>query len=299
MSGFLRSSSGLNNIHLFHNVDFVVYLEGGKFSFTKEEALSGRHSAETEDVIFWKHLFNKFTVGASFKFKSIGSKKTIKEISDDILAGILNTVYVAMDNEFDELLNNRIIHQNIFYTYGYSWENDVWNDEIIKSIISDLTAVKIEHNDIENNFNNFLKDLKLAVLADGYLFKKQLSFFPRKKGQMSFVDCKPRDLPSIKKNEVYNKLTFLNLKKNTLYAFGRKHSITTHKFCYGHLLAEYCCQLIMHYLKNRHNLTQISKDIIFRICLSKFFEVSLLNGPLYDYYSNQFRRNLMLFYREN
>lgn len=291
MNDFKRTASGLNNQHLFYDVDFIVFLEGGSKSFSKLEVYGGQYNAETDDIIFWRNIFNEFQSDRKIKFKSVGSKSTIKDIVIDIVNGQLKTVIVAMDNEFDEILNQRIDHPNVFYTNGYSWENDAWNHQVIKAIIEELTAIKITNTDIEKTFNNFLKQIKIAVYADGYLFKKASSFFPRQGGLMFCIECTPKDLPTIKPNEIKKRLEANSLNKSTLYAFGSRHSINTHKFCFGHLLADYCCQLVIHYIKNRHNLQGIRKDIIYRMGLSKFFLLSFPGSDIYRYYEAQFKKN--------
>lgn len=291
MNQFKRSTKGINNQHLFYNVDLVVYLEGGNKSYTKTEVYLGAYHIETEDIIFWRNLFTIFNRTKKVKFKSVGSKTTIKEIVTDIISGKLQTVMVAMDNEFDEILKQRIDHPNVFYTYGYSWENDVWNDKVIKSIIEELSAIKIEHDEIEKNFNAFLKCIKVGVYADGYLFKQESSFFPRKSGFLFCVDNSSTDLPTIKANEIANKIAEKGLNKRTLYSFGHKHSVNTLKFCFGHLLADYCCQVIFSYLRNKHNLTGIKKDIIYRMGINKSFQLTFNSSPIYDYYEAQFNKN--------
>lgn len=291
MSSFQRTSSGLNNQHLFYNVDFIVFLEGGSSSYNKIEVYAGKYSSETEDIIFWQNIFNKFMCGKKIKFKSIGSKSTIKEIVVDIIAGKLKTVMVAMDNEFDEILRNRINHPNVYYTHGYSWENDVWNQHVIKSVIKELTAIEIENSDIDENFSDFLSKMKTAVNADGYLFKRNSSFFPRKTGYMFCVECAPIDLPHIKEIDLNSKLAAKGINRANVNSFGRRHSIDTLKFCYGHLLADYCCQLVTHYIKKRHSLTTISKDIIYRMGINKFFQLFFDSGQIYDYYETQFKKN--------
>jgi hypothetical protein len=293
MSDFRRTINGLNNQHLFHDVDIIVFVEGGDKSYTKAEVYSGMFHNETEDIIFWRNIFTIFNSGKKVKFKSVGSKATIKEILLDIVDGRLQTVMVAMDNEFDEILKKRIIHPNVFYTYGYSWENDAWNEIVIKSIIEELTAVRIENDDVKTNFNSFLKSLKIAVYADGYLFKRSSSFFPRKTGHLFCVECNSMDLPKIKTIEINNRLVAKGLNKKRLYSFGSKYSIDTRKFCFGHLLADYCCQLILNYLKNRHALMNLRKEIIYRMSINKFFQLCFNDGYIYDYYKLQFERNVI------
>ena len=293
MSDFKRTARGLNNQHLFYNVDLIVFVEGGSKSYTKAEVYSGEHSNETEDIIFWRNLFSIFKQEKKVKFKSVGSKSTIKDIVVDILDGKLQTVIVAMDNEFDEILKQRIQHPNVLYTYGYSWENDIWNEKVIKGIIEELTAIKIENNDIEKNFRSFLKSLKIAVYADGYLFKKSSSFFPRKTGYLFCVDCNTTDLPVIKEIEINKKLIEKGLNKKALYSFGSRNSINTLKFCFGHLLADYCFQLIFTYLKTRHALTGLRKEIIYRMSINKFFQLGFNSGPMFNYYETLFGKTIV------
>lgn len=290
MNGFRRTISGLSNQHLFFDVDLIVFLEGGE-SYNKEEVYANKYTAETEDIIFWKSIFKIFKADKKIKFKSIGSKTIIKEIAIDIINGQITTVIVAMDNEFDEILNRRIEHPNVFYTYGYSWENDIWNDIIIKAVIEDLSAVEIETNDIQKNFNQFLERIKIAVYSDAYLFKHNSSFFNREKGRMFCVDCNPIDLPTIKLSEINKKIIEKEITKRKAVLYGNKNAIDTLKFCFGHFLADYCCQLVQHYLKKRHSLPNVSKDIIYRMGIKKHFEIYFENGHTYDYYFNQFNKN--------
>lgn len=290
MSGFRRTISGLGNQHLFFDVDLVVFLEGGE-SYNKEEVYANKYTAETEDVIFWKNVFKRFVDGKKIKFKSVGSKSTIKEIAIDVIDGQITTVLVAMDNEFDEILNQRLDHPNVFYTYGYSWENDVWNQTIVKAIIEELSAVEIENNDINNNFADFLDKIKIAVYSDAYLFKNNSSFFNREKGRMFCVDCNPIDLPIIKSDEIDKKIIEKGITKRKATLYGNKNRIDTLKFCFGHFLADYCCQLVQHYLRKRHSLTNLKNDIIYRVGIKKYFEICFEDGPEYEHYFNQFNKN--------
>ena len=82
---------------------------------------------------------------------------------------------------------------------------------------------------------------------------------------MFCVDCNPADLPSITELEIERKIIEKGITKRKALLYGRKHNIDPQKFCFGHFLADYCCQLIIHYLKKRHSLTTISKDIIYRM----------------------------------
>ena len=283
MNSFKRTKGGLRNQYLFHNVDLIVYLEGGT-SYSKAEVYDGKYTKETNDTLFWKNIFELFKSDKKIKFKSVGSKTTVKDIAFDVINGKIETVYVAMDSEFDDIIKTKINNSNIIYSHGYSWENDVWNETIVKDIINELSAVRIDSKELDNHFKSFLKIIKIAVLADGYLFVKNSSFFPRPKGYLFCVECKSIDLPLIKKDEIEKRINDLTLNKSTLYSFGRKNKISIKKHCYGHFLADYCCQLISHYLKNRLKLSSVPKDIIYRMAINKFFQNTFLLSEQYTHY---------------
>ncbi|KUJ49924.1 hypothetical protein AR685_17025 [Chryseobacterium sp. JAH] len=71
---------------------------------------------------------------------------------------------------------------------------------------------------------------------------------------------------------------------------GNKNKIDALKFCFGHFLADYCCQLIQHYLRKRHSLTNLKNDIINRVGIKKYFDTSFNSGPAHDHYLNQFNK---------
>lgn len=166
----------------------------------------------------------------------------------------------------------------------------MWSSNVIIEIIKELSAVTIDSLEIKANFEIFIKKMKVAVYADSYLFYKGNSFFPRSKGHLGCVECNPADLPFVKPAVIETMLIQKNLKKSTLYKFGSKKSIKVDKFIFGHLLADYCFQLIMHYLRKRFNLQGLSKDIINRMAINKFFGFEFTSSVIYSYHNKQLDR---------
>lgn len=286
MTSFKRTISGLNNQHLFHNVDLVVFVEGGDRCYTKSEIYTGSFNDETNDILFWKNIFQRFRNTEKIKFKSVGSKSTLKDIAFDIIDGNITTVMVAMDAEFDEVLHQKLEHSNIIYTRGYSWENDVWSEYVLQDIIQELSAVKVYSADLDVNFKKFLKHIKPAVIVDGYLFSKGQSLFKRPKGYMSVIDCDPTDLPCVKRQVIGLAITNKGTNRGTAYSFARRKRINVRLHCFGHLLADYCFQVIMHYLKKRLHLPGLHKEIIYRMGINKFFQNHFESSETYLYYQN-------------
>lgn len=286
---FRRTLSGLSNQHLFHNVDVVVFVEGGDESYSLEEVYSGNYSHETEDIIFWRNIFEHFSDDKSYKFKSVGSKPTIKAIANDIVTDNMTSIYVAMDQDFDKVHKKQLLHKNVFYTYGYSWENDIWSHGVIEDLVQQLTAIDITSSVIEANFSGLIRDLKLAVYADGYLFSKGQSFFPRSGGILFCVDCATEELPTIQKDKINSRIVSKNLKKANLYSYGRRHALNVKQHCFGHLIAGYCCQLVRKYLKANHSLTGLTNKIIYRMGLNTFFKNHFESTTdVYNHYNTAF-----------
>jgi hypothetical protein len=288
MKIFKRTKSGLNNLYLFFGVDLVVYLEGGSRNYSFDEVKKGNYNEDTVDIIFWERIFQEFKPNIKIKFKSVGSKTTVDDIAKDIIVNNISTSMVAMDSEFDEVFNKRHSHPNVLYTYGYSFENDIWSENIIKEIIHSISATKPISKDIKDNISKFIKKIKIGVFADGYLFKNNSSFFQRPNGYMRNINCSPLDLPNVKTNEIGSRIIQKGLKKASLYYFGRKYSIEVLKHCYGHLLADYCFQLIMHYLKNRLSLPTLRSELILRMAIKVYFDKYFRGSKIFLYYQNQF-----------
>lgn len=132
-----RTRSGLQNSHLFYDVDYVVYVEGGTLS--RKEQDSGNHTGSL-DVTFWKTLFEWFSGSTTYKFKARGSKTQLLPIADDVEAHDTPNIVVAMDRDFDFHTGRLRKHPRIIYTRGYSWENDVWDLDGLLRIIENVSV---------------------------------------------------------------------------------------------------------------------------------------------------------------
>lgn len=266
---FTRTTSGLNNQHLFHNVDYVVFVEGGQ-SFTKIQIDQGQYNEVSIDTIFWSKVFEKYKSDVNVKFKAVGSKSVILKIAEDIVLNNLTTIYVAMDQEFDVILSKMYKHNRILYTFGYSWENDVWNEDVINKIMSTITAQEIDFSLIANPFQKFLAKIKFPVYADGYQFSKNSSFFPRPSNHLRIIDCNSNNIPCVKNDEVTILINNSGLNKSNVYSFGSRKKIAPKQYCYGHLYGDFCKLLINHLLKTRYKLNSLGDEIIRRMAINYF-----------------------------
>lgn len=271
---FKRTNSGLSNQYLFHDVDLVVFTEGGT-SLRKESIEKGDFNHSTLDTIFWQKIFEKYRDDLKVKIKAIGSKNVANEISNDIINNNINNVVVALDSDFDEILNQKKNHPKVLYSFGYSWENDVWSLETIINLVEKLIAIDVDRElfDFENHFKKFIKNIKLGVYADGYIFYKKSggSFFPRK-NHLKCIKCDLKKAPTVKKDVIENLLQQHSLKKSTLYSFGSRKKIDVNKHCLGHLFGDFCYFLIQYFFKQILNVGSVSKKFIYRIAINMFLD---------------------------
>jgi len=284
-NSFLRTPQGLNNEASFFDVDYVVYLEGGTNSYTIDQVIDeGKYNEETDDIIFWRNLFKHFC-GSKIKYKSVGSKITLLDLHKRILDETKN-ILICMDSDFDKLSNNCLEDKRVFYTYGYSWENDVFCLDVIKKVCCCLTALDQTSVSIENRFTSFLQEILDGVKADYLLSKNACSFFSRDGGRLKYVDSNAKVKTSLLKEDIERHgITTKQLLDTKIYDAQR--------YCFGHLLADYSCRLITVFLKEKLDSLHISNNLLNRAALNQFYyqlESDLIKNPIYHYYKTQFER---------
>jgi len=135
---FRRSGSSLASLHLFYQVDVVVFCEGGP-SLTREMAMNPSIGGLTNDEIFWKNIVTQFAPSyKKYHFKSVGSKTTLVSLADDVIELKVKTVSICIDADYDRLLNKLKQCDRLISTYGYSWENDAVLPHVAHVVISRL-----------------------------------------------------------------------------------------------------------------------------------------------------------------
>ncbi|KGO85150.1 DUF4435 domain-containing protein [Flavobacterium suncheonense] len=267
---FTRTVSGLTNQHLFHNVDFIVFVEGGT-SYTLQEIEAGNFNNESIDILFWRRILNHFKP-ARYKFKAVGSKSAVIRIAENIIQNDIKTIYAAMDQDFDQILDNSLSHTNIIYTYGYSWENDVWNSELVLEVIENLSAETLDLQIIKHYHNQFLNAIKIGVYADAHKFSQANSFFPRPNGYLRLIECNTNHPTKVKKAELNALLTASNINRVATAAYGRRNGILPHRNCFGHLLGDFFKILVKFLLKQFYNLSSANGEIIQHVALNNFIK---------------------------
>ncbi|MGA9334020.1 MAG: DUF4435 domain-containing protein [Rudaea sp.] len=176
-----RTPSGLASLSIFFAVDVVVFCEGGdSLNFAQATALApGEVSL---DVIFWQRVVSLYKDTRKFHFKSVGSKTTLTSIAADVESHNISNITVCMDSDYDRILKHQVSYRRVAYTYGYSWENDVFDAgaslEILRVLIgSPPTKAEVELKEAIDAFENGLgpwceTDIALANKGKKGVFDK-------------------------------------------------------------------------------------------------------------------------------
>ncbi|WP_128253890.1 hypothetical protein [Falsirhodobacter deserti] len=76
--------------------------------------------------MFWSKIFSDH--GKSVVCKSLGSKTVLRPLAERVISENLSHVLVAMDRDYEGLRGSLLHDSRVLYTYGYSWESDVFMD---------------------------------------------------------------------------------------------------------------------------------------------------------------------------
>lgn len=141
-------TDALNVLDKFHQVAFVVYVEG------------------SDDIVFWSTLFSK-AGRVDFYIDDAGG---IKEL-EKIMLQIINEdarVIVACDSHYSFLLGTSyIIHDRIIRTLGYSIENTMYCPNILNQAINKLCRTLEDRTDtIHEWINEFCSSAKILLIYD-------------------------------------------------------------------------------------------------------------------------------------
>lgn len=164
---FTRSNSGISNSHIFFDVDYLVYSEGGSCQGAGDEFENNSWSI---DSVFWKSVFLRFRPELKVKIKSLGSKECVRPYANKIAENVIVNSIAVFDRDYAPYKGEVIPSSHVLYTYGYSWENDAWHPDFIKSALDSIHCEgKIPDafsRDIDSRYSRFIKNINRVVYVD-------------------------------------------------------------------------------------------------------------------------------------
>jgi hypothetical protein len=285
-NSFLRTASGINNSRHFYGVDVILYCEGGGGDYNISDILENKYCDNSNDILFWEKVLNEFKPNIKVKIKSIGSNTVVTSMRNHILENNIPNNYVAIDRDYKHMnISNYSISDIELISYGYSWENDVWNTESALKIYQILTGT--QHNiSVENEFQNLFKKFerqlsKIITLDINLSTHHKESAFQKnpKKCCARFIKQTGKPKPILKEFLKDGKLlkTRLNSKISFNYLITSNFSMD----CQGHLLAEIYYRIIVYLVQKKIKKRKIEKEIVYGMVINNLFK----NNPLiYEHY---------------
>ncbi|MEM8351261.1 DUF4435 domain-containing protein [Morganella morganii] len=156
------SSEAENILHEFYEANFIVYVEG------------------VDDICFWDTVLSKFN-DYKYEVLDVGGCENLKPYIEKVLNNEINCL-VALDSDFNCILDGKYNHNRIIYTYGYSIENTYISVSCVSKIIKSLARLNarsiLEITDKTHEwFFSFLGNISTLVKVDicNALYEKGLT----------------------------------------------------------------------------------------------------------------------------
>lgn len=129
---FTRTASGVANISKFYRVDCLVYTEGAS-----DEQTGG---IRRPDEFYYKAVFRVIAPDLTVKVKCIGNQEAAFSYFKIIEKENIKNALVAVDRDTFGIDKSAVMHPKLIFTYGYSWESDLWTITSADLLIKALTA---------------------------------------------------------------------------------------------------------------------------------------------------------------
>lgn len=141
------SIDALNTISKFYKVDAMVYVEGD------------------DDVVFWDIIFSKYS-NLKIKIQAVGGSEELEKHIPNIINGSVNSI-IAKDSDYLELLNMKVNHPRIIYSYGYSIENTLFTIKESYEICKvSCRKPDLDFSEFENWHSRLLHSISSLIVHD-------------------------------------------------------------------------------------------------------------------------------------
>jgi hypothetical protein len=268
---FHRTPSGLSNLAVFLGVDVVVYLEGGEKQYTLTDLENETSASENYDTMFWQAVFRVFRPRLKAHFKSIGSKTTVLSVSRLVAAGSVRNVVTALDRDLDHVRRAKLRHPNILYTYGYSWENDVFTKVNLKTLTGRMCMNHARCKDLEQKIDGAYARLARAfrILVDWeYSLARFGAAACDRSALTSTIELRPPNAPNISRTKIAKILRGSCLSNRNLKLCKRR-ATNVYREIHGHTLERLCLGLLQHLFASTLSL-RLTNDACTRLLVGLF-----------------------------
>jgi hypothetical protein len=280
---FTRTSSGLTNLAQFHGVEVIIYTEGGDNSYTFEDVFNGKFNRSSIDIKFWSAVFIKHNFNRPSEFRALGSKSVTNKICEMIENSSVKNIIVARDSDLDDFLGGKFLSPFILYTRGYSWENDVYQKELVKQQIHAL-LMRAELDDkyiqiVDDCYSDFQSKLGRLLKLELVYRKHGKKFITSMNGER-FIDGKTQ--PKLKICQVRQLLRELRdgIEK-PVYLHDVDMSHCPFRYCYGKLQEALAQSIISYVVGKLEGRKSVNKENIIMAMIERYKNNEVLDSDQY------------------
>jgi hypothetical protein len=232
----------------------LVFTEGGSSTISSTAAYDGMFHNNSDDISFWKHMFETFRPTIKVEFRALGSKSPLKEISEDIVNNKISGICTVMDRDYDCLFCKPVRHNNILYTRGYSWENEVFHASSISASFYRFTNSNMSSQKIKKEISNCIKYIifnlrRSTIIADILLCNIGKPLFSRNNSRNVFYFPNKSSKPTVNRKKLRRDISSRKGGLGKFFCISRNLKIDVQKDCYGKLLMNGAVHILQHMLK--------------------------------------------------
>ena len=235
---FTRTDSGISNLPRFHRVDKIVYVEG-----------------RGGDERYWSVIFGSFgPKQAKIKFSSLGDCNAVDAMAAKICIGSIKESIAVLDADFKALLGTTRKHKNVIYSFGYSYENDLFTRDVSRSLVNTLSAGAastqcLQEFDAMVDRGAFRLRRLVAIELMYFMNNLPLLFVRQKHTGGIAIDasaCNPVQFQSVKSLIATARQRYADVQIRPTHACVRKvRSGNPLRWVFGHLVRQYAYHLII------------------------------------------------------
>lgn len=266
---FVRSASGLTNLHQFYNVDVVIFVEGG--SGVQQVAVPDDNSdLDTDDIFFWQRIARRYF--GRFHIKSVGSKKEISKLAGIAIEHDIRTIIICKDSDFDKPNGEFSDDPRVIATWGYSWENDALQVEVVQNVLFTLVARNFISEaivqELQDSVESFLEKIHPFIALDRRcVVKSEAGLFDRSNPKRMLVFTGP-DAPFI--NNDYFVKRVAEVQEEIVQCEDEVDAISAadgHRYLFGHFWAAWMYHSFKKCLKNLNKKSSIRQSEFYRLAI--------------------------------
>lgn len=156
-----RSPYGINNYPIFLDVDWVAFCEGGGDDINPSASVPPADH-QCCDALFWTKTLTNQHITGTLQVLPIGSKRSVLAAFEQARGVNSGRVIFCMDADYDRLLGTLEPDDHVFYTEGYSIENDLFSEDTIGRFLRKLYP-GVSTEDSRDFAQSIVSDIEFSI----------------------------------------------------------------------------------------------------------------------------------------